>query len=1216
MEQNKSMRTIAQGFCVVIFLIFLFITTQSSLANKIESSTKSWSFSSSSDYMFDSSKIQIGSGIAQLKTPDDWYNSDWKYRKEITIDNTSNSSALTDYQVKIALINTNFDFSKAKSDGLDIRFTDSDGTTSLDYWIEDYDSVGETATIWPKVPSIPALSTKTIYLYYGNTDVGSYYKLTIDSATHTDYGAAYPMTYEFSIPSGSSSLKAYRKYTKAQDWTQITEKTSDDLFNGVEAVRFDYANNKAYVSTAYSNDSDNIFLEVRDNSGISVNLDYVGITDYYDNREATVTSTGDDWFHNAPPGEVNADSANDTGFKAAADAFTSRHMWFTAGMNTGTHVIYGWVHPDWNEVQEKIDAGYLEMASHTANHPHPPYADSDAEVGGSKTTLIDNLDLPYKKGVSEYFYCFIQPYGQSDGTSTAEVGAHKYLVERNTSENFDSYGTTFANNHYNASGSLWLENSNLSAANSKFDSVAAAHGIYHIMMHPRLINWSTNSWANQHLDYIKEKKNIWYTGFGYLYLYHYIDDKNKVMAERFGESDESIADPEFQDGFTGTELNPGYWTSEKNGGNGTVTVSDGYCTIDPQNNTINSIGIKSTQDGFTRFKTNIKSTAIDNPYLTISIGTGSIVSLGGDKNQSTFSNGYVFRVSTNTNAKLYKMTGGSYSELDSYTTALDILNFHEYEIIIDGLGVSVERDGIEILSSSDTTYSSGYALIMGGEYSTGAGDTTVIDWATRQYTMPPDPSPSNGTEVRPYPTDDPVVYSKTAQAFTSLSSFSETATKDSGEIKYQISNNGGSTWYWYNSGWKTTSSTYVNANTASEINSYITSFPVGDGSFLFKAYLHSDGTQLVQLDSINLGYINDTTAPVISNISSNPSDSEVTISWTTNEAASSQVDYGNSNSYGDSTSEVNTSTRVTSHEITIYGLNVCSTYHFRVRSKDALGNEGVSGDHIFTTTGCSDSSDSSDSGDSNIGRSELPGDSGIGDWANWYSSLLPENNNDTMAIPSNSVVGSSIIFDGETLFPGKDIVKYFWDFGDGTTLEGKQVEHLYTAPGRYKVTVTGYDRRGNKWIVEETIDINPKAPVVENVVSDDTNLSISGTGYPGDDIYLTIHSDPIEAKTKIDKDGKWSYKLSNASEVIDKGEHTIIAREAFPLDDGTELESDSSKKYSFSVNIDNGKLKIEMDKTNKWRTTALILSGIIIIGLLALILRKKYSGHYRHSSIR
>lgn len=96
----------------------------------------------------------------------------WPYRRSITITERSGSD-LTDYQVKIELNSSNFDFSKANADGSDIRFAADDGTTLLPYWIEEWDSVNQTAKIWVKIPGLLANSSITIYMYYGNPDAQS-----------------------------------------------------------------------------------------------------------------------------------------------------------------------------------------------------------------------------------------------------------------------------------------------------------------------------------------------------------------------------------------------------------------------------------------------------------------------------------------------------------------------------------------------------------------------------------------------------------------------------------------------------------------------------------------------------------------------------------------------------------------------------------------------------------------------------------------------------------------------------------------------------------------------------------------------------------------------------------------------------------------------------------------------------------------------------------
>ncbi|MEM0242889.1 MAG: DUF2341 domain-containing protein [Candidatus Aenigmatarchaeota archaeon] len=60
-----------------------------------------------------------------------------------------------------------------RSDCGDIRFTDSDGITLLNYWIEPNTCNTNNTRIWVKVPNIPANSQKIIYLYYGNPNANS-----------------------------------------------------------------------------------------------------------------------------------------------------------------------------------------------------------------------------------------------------------------------------------------------------------------------------------------------------------------------------------------------------------------------------------------------------------------------------------------------------------------------------------------------------------------------------------------------------------------------------------------------------------------------------------------------------------------------------------------------------------------------------------------------------------------------------------------------------------------------------------------------------------------------------------------------------------------------------------------------------------------------------------------------------------------------------------
>jgi len=92
----------------------------------------------------------------------------------------------------------------------------------------------------------------------------------------------------------------------------------------------------------------------------------------------------------------------------------------------------------------------------------------------------------------------------------------------------------------------------------------------------------------------------------------------------------------------------------------------------------------------------------------------------------------------------------------------------------------------------------------------------------------------------------------------------------------------------------------------------------------------------------------DNIPPVISSANaSSITQSSAVITWTTNEPSDSQVEYGQTISYGNQTVLNNSMT--TSHSVTLSGLAANTTYHYRVKSRDAAGNLAVSNDYIFTT---------------------------------------------------------------------------------------------------------------------------------------------------------------------------------------------------------------------------------------------------------------------------
>jgi len=230
----------------------------------------------------------------------------------------------------------------------------------------------------------------------------------------------------------------------------------------------------------------------------------------------------------------------------------------------------------------------------------------------------------------------------------------------------------------------------------------------------------------------------------------------------------------------------------------------------------------------------------------------------------------------------------------------------------------------------------------------------TAQWIQTEYTNQNSPSTfiSLDSQESVYSSTNPAIQgtSSSSVEFTSLSGFSETSTKNTGQIKYQISNDGGNTWYWFNSGWTSTVFGYAEASTASIIDTNIALFPLGSGIFLFKAYLHSDGTTLVQLDNLTLSYINDTTVPVLS--VGSPSGTlaygttSATLSLTTDENATCKYGITSGTAYA-SIANTLTTTGGISHSASLTGLTNAKSYTYYVRCQDGQSNSNLT-DYVIS----------------------------------------------------------------------------------------------------------------------------------------------------------------------------------------------------------------------------------------------------------------------------
>jgi len=124
--------------------------------------------------------------------------SGYSYRKSVTLSRPS--GAVTNYQMKLKVGESSgasdYDVhcnGHVLSNFNDLRFTTSNGTTLLNYWIESISGTtpNQTATIWIKFDSIGTSATK-FYMYYGNSGASAYSNISNTFLFGDDFESWFP----------------------------------------------------------------------------------------------------------------------------------------------------------------------------------------------------------------------------------------------------------------------------------------------------------------------------------------------------------------------------------------------------------------------------------------------------------------------------------------------------------------------------------------------------------------------------------------------------------------------------------------------------------------------------------------------------------------------------------------------------------------------------------------------------------------------------------------------------------------------------------------------------------------------------------------------------------------------------------------------------------------------------------------------------------------
>lgn len=184
--------------------------------------------------------------------------SGWHYRKSITLSRAS--GAVSNHQMRL-LIGESSGTTGEDVDcgGLclstfnDLRFTASDGTTLLDFWIESITGTtpNQLATVWIKFNSIGTSAT-TFYMYYGKTGANSYSSgidtfIFFDANEHPGYPATKLADTQGS-PEGLALINGYFYQAEQKNPTRIHE--IDPSNGSATGEYFDFAGGVATHSSA------------------------------------------------------------------------------------------------------------------------------------------------------------------------------------------------------------------------------------------------------------------------------------------------------------------------------------------------------------------------------------------------------------------------------------------------------------------------------------------------------------------------------------------------------------------------------------------------------------------------------------------------------------------------------------------------------------------------------------------------------------------------------------------------------------------------------------------------------------------------------------------------------------------------------------------------------------------------------------------------------
>lgn len=794
-------------------------------------SSQSWDLQTSSDYQFDANVIEVASGTASLKGRTDWLDSAWAYRKKTTINNATGT--LTDFQVKVVLNSGNFDFAKANSNGSDIRITADDGVTPLPYWLEEYSAVDSAGIVWFKVASLPQ-GESDFYIYYGNANATStangknvfptfdddFYDLQdplynavtyLETPTYDGSGQAiHPDIYY--NPNGWNGWEYWLANTPYPNNDETLENPSmlvshDGLSWVVPDGLTNPIANKPVATSSYNSDPDLIYNP--DEDYLMYYYREIG-ENSFDTLKLATSTNGADWSQPIALALANDDNAYSNISPSIVRLANGQYQLWYVGQGfgaTGTRPIYYRTSSDGINWQDQ------QVTSWTGLDNSPWH--------------INVRYLP-----SRQIYVMV--------ISANQVGKNGAYTDLYLATSVDGLNwTTYSKKLLARSASGW-DKTQLYRADFIYDE---ENNLFRLWYSARASSAS----------------DIWHTGYtsgNFDYILNDIRDQGQFRAIRSAST---------------TAIAMG----------ATVDTDGQYLHLAGASNNISSASILGQHTFTNNVVLELKQRINNKFYADVSFGS-SVGAIRPERfpiprpwHHTTIQNSYQWMWGGATNpidslsgngAKIRRFIGNdnpSDVALATLSSTSSLNAWHKLRYIYSDSGaIRWYHDDNLWQSSTDTTFlnSDKRFLISQGEHSDGSGGDRYIDWIfVRQYASV-DPTFSLGDEETRYSSLSPSIY-----PLTDGPDYNQLVDLDfdvsAGQIKIQISNDNGETFYWWNNNeWTEASDNSFQANDPAVVADHLTSF--SSGQFSWRAYLISDGQQTVQLGPVTIQYINDTEVPI------------------------------------------------------------------------------------------------------------------------------------------------------------------------------------------------------------------------------------------------------------------------------------------------------------------------------------------------------------------